>query len=118
MITRGMAVGVVLAGAALGLASPASADPLSGSYNSTVTDGGGMLVPGSKSIAVLTPCGADCTHIKKGEIESDLHPQGPTWNGTFAGGRAGTLSLDPGSLILTAVDDGGFTVVWALTKNG
>jgi hypothetical protein len=46
-----------------------------------------------------------------------LHPQGPTWNGTFAGSRTGTMSLDPGSNTLTAVDDGGFTIVWALTKN-
>jgi len=112
-----MAVGVVLAGAALGLAGSASADPLSGSYTTTVTEGAGMLVPGSTSTAVLTPCGADCTHITKGEMQSDLHSQGATWNGTFAGSRTGTLSLDPGSLILTAVDDGGFNIVWALTKN-
>ena len=40
-ITRGLAAGVVLAGAAFGFASPASAAPLSGTYTATTTDGEG-----------------------------------------------------------------------------
>jgi hypothetical protein len=42
-VTRGLAAGVVLAGAAVGLAGPASAEPLSGTYSATFNSSSGEM---------------------------------------------------------------------------
>jgi hypothetical protein len=80
-ITRGLAVGVVLAGAAVGLAVPASAEPLSGSYTETVIDGG---MEGVTKMFVATACGPDCAHLvwNVPGVVGDLHSHGDTWTGT------------------------------------
>jgi hypothetical protein len=53
--TAGLAATVVLAGAAVGFASPAKADDFSGTY---IPNG-----PGMNSTWVVTPCGPDCARI-------------------------------------------------------
>ncbi len=57
MITfiRPLAVAAVIAGAAIGFAGAASADPPSGSYTGTMIDGAGVKKNGSTSPATLTP---------------------------------------------------------------
>src|SRR4051812_10687704 len=70
-INRGLVAGVVLAGAALGLASPASAGPPSGSYLGTVTEarGEGAQVGGTLTLA-LNPCGPDCVTIGATKLQT------------------------------------------------
>jgi hypothetical protein len=74
------ALAAVLTGASVGLASPAYAEPLSGSYTATVTTSMGYL--GDKTATwVLTPCGPDCVRVSDQSVE--LHAQGGDWIGTF-----------------------------------
>lgn len=61
MITRIAATAAVLAGAAVGLASPASAEPLQGTYTAEVIASDGSASPLTNSPWVFTPCGPDCT---------------------------------------------------------
>jgi hypothetical protein len=119
-ITRGLAVGIVLAAAALGLASPASAEPLSGNYTATVTASSGALLTriGETIPLIFTPCGPDCTHMADpGEptVDKDLQRQGDTWTKTNEG--VGCTTTVNGNLVLT-VDCGNSTTVYQLTKNG
>jgi hypothetical protein len=90
MITfiRGLAIGVVAAGAAVGLASPALAEPLGGSFLATITDVNpvwDMARPGDAMDVTLTPCGVDCTMFAAPRVpqpwSTDLHLQGNTWTG-------------------------------------
>ena len=71
----------MLAGAAIGLASPAAAEPLSGPYSATAVEGFGMQT-GTVSHWTLSPCGADCTHLHTGAGKGlDLWLQGNVWTG-------------------------------------
>jgi hypothetical protein len=116
MITRGMAVGVVLAAAALGLAGPASADPLSGPYKATATEGGLGMETGTVSTWTFSPCGADCTHLHTGGgIETDLHLQDNVWTG--ADNKGCFASLDNSSLVYTVACPSG-RIVFQLSKGG
>ncbi|WP_156744167.1 hypothetical protein [Mycobacterium sp. 1164985.4] len=126
-ITRGLAVGIVVTGAAIGLAGPASAEPPSGSYTATVTTGNPAidLNVGDTVPLIFTPCGADCTHLQLGAIEafqSDLHWQGDTWIGTRTtetGDHVCTYSMNSDISVLTS-DCPGYrsAIVYGLTKNG
>jgi hypothetical protein len=119
IIARGLAAGAVLAGAAVGLASPASAEPPSGEYTATVIDGL-KLSAGKSEPATLTQCGADCTHLQLGQIGSDLHPQGDSWSGAFNAGYGDcTFTVDNTSLVLTEQCGAPFPVSnhYQLTKN-
>jgi hypothetical protein len=119
-ITRAMAVAAVLAGAAVGMAGPASAEPLSGPYTTTIIDGGGIKENGSTSIWTLASCGPDCTRLQTASgFAFDLHPQGNTWTGSFdEAGVTCTSTLDNSSLLLTRQCPGQPNVVIGLTKNG
>ena len=69
-VTAGIAATVVLAGAAVGLASPAQAGGFSGTF---IPNG-----PGMNSTWVVTPCGPGCAHISDSTgWSADAHP----WNG-------------------------------------
>ena len=117
-ISRGLVAGAVLAGAAVGLAGVASADPPSGSYTGTMIDGAGIRKNGSTAPATLTPCGPDCTHIVMGSGSQDLHLQGNAYTGSWVeSGVACSGSLDSGSLVYS-YQCGGKTMVIGLTKNG
>ena len=108
--TRGLAVGVVFAGVAVGLAGPASAEPLSGSFLATITDvtpAWDKANPGDAMDVTLTPCGADCTTIAAPKVptpwSTDLHLQGNTWTGTQPDNGFGPcpIALDNTSRALT-----------------
>ena len=73
---RGLAAGVVLAGCAVGLASPASAELTDGTYQLTWA---GDPAP-SKGL-VVTSCGEGCKHTQMvGAAEPvDFHLQGNIW---------------------------------------
>src|ERR1700742_440027 len=95
-ITRGLAAGGALIAAAVGLANPASAETLDGMYSITVTDGGGVLAPGSRLRAFVSPCGTDCAHIVTPSWSTDAHLQGNTWSGVTSAGL--TLAFERDSL--------------------
>jgi hypothetical protein len=121
--TRIAILAAAMAGAAVGLSGPASAEPLSGAYTATMLDGGGAYKRGSTTTWTLTPCGPDCTHVNTGAgTPSDLHLQGNTWNGPFGVSDTGdvscTATLDNNSLVLTSHCPGHPDMVIGLTKNG
>ena len=95
-ITRGLAAGIVLAGATVALAGPASAEAFDGPYLITVTNGHGAVNDGSKQGVFTSPCGPDCTTFNAGEWSADLRLQGNSWTGVTSEGL--TLSFDKDSL--------------------
>jgi hypothetical protein len=106
---RGLAVGVVLAGCAIGLASPASAELTDGTYQLTYLTNPD---PTPKTV-VITSCGADCKRFQiPGPYEPlDYHLQGDTWTATSKEGH--TQTIDNNTLA-------GTISTWAvqLTKTG
>ncbi len=119
-ITRGLTVGVVLAVAAVGLAGPASAQPLSGSYTEKVIDG---AFPGLIRTFVATACGPDCAHLEWSvpETAGDLHSQGDTWAGTRNTGVPDircTVTIDKSLVENDDCGSLGGNTRWQLTKNG
>ena len=71
-VTAGLAAATIVAGAAVGFASPARADDFSGTF---IPNG-----PGLHSTWVVTPCGQDCTHIADSTGWSvDAHPWEGLW---------------------------------------
>jgi hypothetical protein len=87
--TRGLAVGVALAGAAVGLASPASAELTDGTYEMKY-----LAVPGPPPITVVfTSCGDGC---KSSQVVGPYEPlvfhlQGDTWTATRPNGSLETF---------------------------
>jgi hypothetical protein len=116
------AVGGVILTAAIGFASPASAEPPSGNYTATVTDGGGRMKVGGTQSVIFTPCGPDCAHIQKAPGITDLHLQGTTWAGTFAEDKSFgpcTYALDANTLdLFEQCPSFDLNVHYALAKNG
>jgi hypothetical protein len=118
-ITRGLGVCIALAGAAIGLAGPASAEGLSGPYTATVIDG--PMKHGGRTTWTLSSCGPDCTHIDtRGATQFTLHLQGNTWTGPWTGadGTPCTANLDNSSLVLTEQRPNFPDLVVGLAKNG
>jgi hypothetical protein len=71
-VTAGLAAATIVAGAAVGFASPARADYFSGTF---IPNG-----PGLHSTWVVTPCGQDCAHIGDSTGWSvDAHPWEGLW---------------------------------------
>jgi hypothetical protein len=103
------------AGVAVGLAGPASAEPLSGAYSATAIEGGLGMETGTVSNWTLSPCGADCTHLHTGGgIETDLHLQDNVWTGPDNKGCFATL--DNSSLVYTVLCPNG-RIVFQLRKD-
>jgi hypothetical protein len=115
------AVGGVGVAGGLVAAGPAGAEPLTGSYTATVIDGARVIKPGTTRQMTMTPCGPDCTHVvvEGTPMVVDLHPEGPTWVGTYLGddGHPFQWSLDANATNLTMVSGGDFTYRWSLVKN-
>ncbi|ODQ87298.1 hypothetical protein BHQ18_24310 [Mycolicibacterium flavescens] len=91
-----MAAGGIAVVAALGLAVPAVAEPLSGTYTATIGDGATMT-----QTWVFTPCGADCTSldIGGGAPAKEMRLQGNTWSWTqTSDGVPCTTTIDAASL--------------------
>jgi|SRR6185312_8043775 hypothetical protein len=118
-ITRGLAVGAVLAGAAIGLAGPASADPTAGPYTATIIDPGASNKAGSVNWS-LEPCGPDCFRLLGVQANPlyELRRQGNVWAGSSLSGSGNSATLDNDSLILTMLIPGEPNVVIGMTKNG
>lgn len=117
-ITRASAAGVVLAGVAVGLAGPASAEPVAGDYTATMINAGATgKQEGSTTVWILNDCGPDCTHVNTGRGPGfDLRRQGEVW--ASVDGDT-TRTLDNNSLILTfQYTNGNPPVVIGLVKNG
>jgi hypothetical protein len=119
VLTRGLAVAAVLSGAAVGLASPASAEPPSGSYTATMIDAGqsGKQV-GSTTIWTMSTCGPDCTHVQTTSAGGhDFHLQDNTWIQADSSGDC-KATIDNTSLVWTLACPDQPNVIVGLTKNG
>jgi hypothetical protein len=114
-ISRGITIGLILGGAAVGLAGPASADPTAGVYTATIIDSGSSNKEGSTTWTLM-PCGPDCYEVAdRSQTLFQLHRQGPVWTGAD---ETNDVSLDNDSLLLTLhYRDGRPNVVIGLTKN-
>ena len=86
---RGLAVGAVLAGCAVGLAAPASAELTDGTYQLTYVANPG---PPPRTI-VVTSCGDGCKHaqIVGPYTATEYHLQGNTWTAPAADGSLMTI---------------------------
>jgi len=72
-VATGLAAAAIVAGAAVGFASPAGA---AGDFGGTFIPNG----PGLDSTWVVTPCGPDCAHIADSTGWAvDAHPFGGLW---------------------------------------
>lgn len=101
-ITRTAGACIVVAGAVIVPAAPASADVGGGPYTVTYIDGGGAFKAGDTAHWNFSPCGPDCIHVNTGgKFNMDLHREGGAWNGPWGPGNSCTASLDDGSLLLT-----------------
>jgi hypothetical protein len=108
------ALSALIAGASIGLAGPASADPLDGAYTMVVTDGHGSLNNGASDDVVASPCGPDCSHLNAPKWSADVHLAGNTWTGVASNGM--TLSFDNNSLSGTTSKPGYATLDVQLRK--
>lgn len=109
------AVAVVITGAALRLAGPASADPLSGSYRQTTVESS-KFPPGSYMPRVFTPCGPDCTRdVTNPNYTVEFHLQGSTWSNQDP---AGNDSFDANSLAGRYVSNSGWYINYQLSRDG
>jgi hypothetical protein len=112
-ITRGLLASVVLVGAGIGLASPASAQLEPGSY--TATSIGGMF-GGIASPWVITSCGENClTVLYQNGTTVDFRLQGNTWTGNDP---ECVRTIDNDSLTVRADCGDGGAGESRLTKNG
>jgi hypothetical protein len=116
--SRLFAVCVALAGAAIGWASPASAESLGGTYTATIGTGSTLTYTW-----VFTPCGPDCARLNTGnpkEAIQELHLQGTTWSGSGdVDGATCRTTLDSNSLAgSTTLGCGGLTFPVQLSKVG
>ncbi|BDB44449.1 hypothetical protein Mkiyose1665_24540 [Mycobacterium kiyosense] len=109
LINRGLAAGFALTCVAVGLAGPAHAELLEGTYAARVIEPQGFPT----NTWVFSSCGPDCLLRQIGSNENtyvELHRQGTSWVGT-AGST--TTTIDNASLV---VHSGPF--VFELTKVG
>jgi hypothetical protein len=114
-IPRGMAIGAVLVGAAVGLASPASAQLSEGSYTWTITAGGPV---GLDSHWVLTSCGQDCITVQFSNGDTmDVHLQGNAWTGIKSNPGC-AFTIENNSLAGRENCPDGTTTQFQLAKNG
>jgi hypothetical protein len=106
--------------AAVGLAAPAWAGPLDGSYNVTVIDDSDGRVPaGTTVVELFSSCGQGCVNVHTdAPPDYQMHLQGTTWSGTV-GDRKVTcqVAVDANTLVRTDVCNG-TTLHYQLTKNG
>lgn len=118
-ITLGITVAALTACTAVGLASPASAEPLSGSYNGILIDGTGEVLNPKPVSLNFVPCGPDCTHMKTPSQAIDLHLQGTAWVARYDwNGSPCTITLDGNGSVLEDVCPNEQSMRMSLTKNG
>lgn len=85
----------VLAGTAIALAAPASADDFSGVY----TYNGPPTATTNTTTWTVTPCGPGCAHVvsASGETNTDAHLVGGSW--TFQGQYPDAFDCADGSIV-------------------
>lgn len=112
--TSGLAISAVLVCAAVGFASPASAQLGEGSYTWTITGGGPV---GLHSNWVLNSCDQKCMtiHFSNGET-MDVHLQGNAWTGTGSFNGC-AYTIDNGSLAGSQNCPDGTSTKFQLTIN-
>ena len=96
---RVVASALVLAGAAVGLAGPASAaPPPDGNYIGTVTESSNsrLVSVGNTARVHLSSCGDGCMHMQGDGWTADIHPQGAVWSGPASNGN--TVWFDENTL--------------------
>lgn len=119
IVTKGVVVGIALAGASIGLASPASAAPLEGSYNGILIDGAGQVLNSAPIGLSFAPCGPDCTNLTTPSQNIDMHLQGATWVATYDwGGTPCTITVDAGATVLDDVCPNEQPMRMSLTRTG
>lgn len=102
----------VLAGALVGLAATASAEPLDGPYVATVT-GGNVLTIGKTMPWMFQPCGQDCARrILIGGDDVEFHLQGNTWTSHYG---STTEAIDASSLSAVSNQPDG-SINWQLSR--
>ena len=118
-IRKSFAAAAVLAVAAVGLAGPAWAEPLSGTYTATpMRDDNGIGAMYPSTTYAFTPCGPDCTRLViGGGTVVDLHLQGNAWTGTWVSqsGISCTESVNSDAAF-TSRNCGGQLLAHQLTK--
>lgn len=95
--TRIAALAAVMAGAAVGLASPASAELLDGTYEQTGDGPAGSVLGGVRTVTI-TSCGAGCKNLAGADLSNRVHEyrlEGNTWTARDAGE---VYTIDNGSL--------------------
>ncbi|MDZ4234770.1 MAG: hypothetical protein U1C73_13670 [Dietzia sp.] len=118
-VIRVLAVGVVLAGASVGLAGPAAAEPLDGSYSGILIDGAGQVLNPKPISLSFAPCGPDCTNMTTPSQNIDLRLQGGNWvAGYHWNGSPCTITVNPIARILDDVCPNQQPMRMALTRNG
>lgn len=118
MSGKRMAVaGAVAIGAAVALAGPAGAEPVSGDYTFTVTEAEGKngyppaFEVGEQGHWTVVPCGPECLNIR-GE---EFHLVDNAWTGSFGAGLTDTID----SKFSVWTDDAKYWTVKArITKDG
>lgn len=126
IILRWLAASAALVVVAVGLAGPASADPLSGTYTATVTQatdtsgfGPPPIAAGDQLTWLLSPCGPDCTRVEVADRPKhalDLQAQGESWSGG-PNAIGCSKTIDPGAATATEVCKS-WIINYALTNNG
>lgn len=118
--------GTVAAAAAIGVASPASAEPAEGMYVATITN---VVPPGIAEVggtmnAMLASCGPGCVRFMTSSETAwfgDFTPQGASWTGplqnaiTASDGCFGTLDDAATTFVINC---GPEAVTYALAKTG
>jgi hypothetical protein len=97
--TRVAALAAFLTGASVGLATPASAELLGGTYTAVLGTG-----RTTTQTWVFTPCGPGCAHLDTGTGPTrEMHLQGNTWSALPFGDRNEcSTTIDNASLSGTA----------------
>jgi hypothetical protein len=96
-ITRVAALAAILLGTSVGVAGPAHAEPISGTYSAVIGTGSTTT-----QTWVFTPCGPDCTSLDRGAglTIQELRRQGTAWSYTYDDGSGVpcTTTIDSVSL--------------------
>lgn len=104
-ITKVAALAAMLLGTSVGLAGPALAEPISGTYSAIVGSEATMT-----QTWVFTPCGPDCTSLDRGPgaRTQELRLQGTSWSYTYDDGSGIPCTTTLDSVSLTGETGCGF----------
>jgi hypothetical protein len=112
-ITQGLAASVVLTGVAVGLAGPASAELVNGTYTAVI----GNTATTTQTWA-FTPCGQNCMGLSIGEGAPirEMHLQGNTWSAVPFGDNGMCSTTIDNTSLAGETGCGGMTLHVQLSK--